>query len=108
MKKVVIGSSPGDNFNEVISLMIHKPNKKGTIKMNGIEQLIMMNNFDGAESIKTNKQICSVIGLCRNVISKSLIESKRIKTDNSRDIVTWPQVLCKEEFDLANCCTCFF
>ncbi len=57
----------------------------------------MLNSFDGAEALRTKTKITSVISYSSSIITPSLIQTKQIKAGSSFSILTWMQIIGKED-----------
>ena len=98
------GSKLEGSLKDYVDVMMNKLENKFNdddykIK-DGEDELIMINSFDGAEAIKTEKKVSSVISYSSQVLVPSLVQSKQLRPASSFNILTWMQILGKEELKL--------
>jgi len=61
------------------------------------EDLILILSFDGAEIKHSKKHKCSVISFSSSLITASMINTKQVTAGQTSNILTWQQVLAKED-----------
>ena len=83
--------------------MLKKFDRKGQTVEDG-DDLILINSFDGAEAIKSEKELKSVISFSSQMITPRLIQSGEIKAGSSFNILTWMQLVGKEELKILKPC----
>ena len=103
-QNVAWGAKLEGSFKDSITMLFnqHKNNMKTICEE---DQLIVLSSFDGAEAIKTHKKKSSVISFSSSMLTTKLIQSKEIKAGASSNILTWLQVLGKEELPLIKAAT---
>lgn len=94
----IIGARIDGDYSDYVAMM-----KEKTVDQFGQEategELIVMDSIDGAEHLKSNKRVTSVISYSSMLYSSELIQSKQIRAGSSRNILTWQQVSAKETLD---------
>jgi hypothetical protein len=98
-----IGAKLAGPFNHHIDLMVEKHNKLEQQLEDG-DDLILLNSFDGAEAFKSSKQVSSVISFSSSLYSPKQIQTKQVTAGSSTNILTWQQVLAKEELATTSLC----
>ena len=96
-----IGAKLYGNLDNYVDLMRKQHEDKGVTIQDG-EDVILLSSFDGAEAIRTNTKVSTVISYSSSMLTSSMITSKQVKAGSSFNICTWMQVLGKEEFTTLN------
>ena len=96
-----IGAKLYGNLDNYVDLMRKKHEDKGVSIQDG-EDVILLSSFDGAEAIRTNTKVSTVISYSSSMLTSSMITSKQVKAGSSFNICTWMQVLGKEDFTTLN------
>ena len=99
----VFGSKLEGSMGDWMETMLKKFDRKGQTVEDG-DDLILINSFDGAEAIKTEKELKSVISFSSQMITPRLIQSGEIKAGSSFNILTWMQLVGKEELKILKPC----
>ena len=86
-----------------LEIMLNKLKKKQFNVTNG-DGVILMNCFDGAEAIKTEKELKGVISFSSQLLSPSHVQSKQLGAGSSFNILTWMQVMGKEDLKILTPC----
>ena len=76
----------------------------GKSKVDDGEDIILLNCFDGAESMRSDKELKGVISFSSQVMIPSLVQQKVLKAGSSFNILTWMQVMAKEELGVLKAC----
>ena len=84
-------------------LMINKIIDRGSVVKDG-EDVLLLNCFDGAESIKTEKELKGVISFSSQMLFPSLVQKKEQNAGSSFNILTWMQLVGKEELSVLQPC----
>lgn len=90
------GAKLKGGFHEWINAMVKKLEDKGYNLRDG-EDLILINSFDGAEAIRTEKEVKGVISFSSEILLTSQVQSRNLNAGSSFNILTWMQLLGKEE-----------
>ena len=98
IKNNVIGASLKGSFNNIIQLMIKKHNKDSRTKIDKNEQMILLTSIDGAEAVRTNSDSKGVISFSSQLFTPKHISNGVVTSGNSKNILTWMQIMGKEEF----------
>ena len=96
----IVGAKLSGSLNNFVDLMVSKVMRsalKHKVDVIDGEDLILLNSFDGAEAIKTKKKITSVISFSSSIITSSTIQNKVLQAGSSSNILTWQQVIAKED-----------
>ena len=93
-KDEVQGARIKGNFEDYTKLMIADHEKKGRNIGNG--KIIVVDSYDGAEHLKTDKKKTSVISFSSKMLSETIICSGN-SAGKSFDILTWQQMKCDEK-----------
>jgi hypothetical protein len=71
---------------------------------NGDDLLVIL-SFDGAEAFRSNKKITSVISFSSSLFTPAMVSRKQIIPGSSVNILTWMQILGKEQIDVLEICS---
>ena len=96
----LVGAKLSGSLNNCVDLIVSKVMncaKKHNVEVMNGEDLILLNSFDGAEAIKTKKKITSVISFSSSIITSSTIQHRVLQAGSSSNILTWQQVIGKED-----------
>ena len=67
-----------------------------------IDDIIIINSFDGAEAFRTKNNVSSVLSLSSSLMTSRMIKHEKIKVGESFNICTWMQVMGKESYKLVD------
>lgn len=96
-KSTVIGAKLEGRMDKWIDeVMLKKFSDRGKIVDDG-DDLILLNCFDGAEAIKTEKELKGVISFSSQLLPPKLVQNGTVQAGSSFNILTWMQLLAKEE-----------
>ena len=85
------------NFDAYINVMIDKCTQdKQNMCIEG-DDLILLNSFDGAEAIKTKSKVTSIISFSSSIYTTKMIQNRKVQAGSSLNILTWQQMIAKEE-----------
>ena len=99
----VFGSKLEGGMEDWIEAMLKKFDCKRYTVEDG-DDLILINSFDGAEAIKTEKELKSVISFSSQILTPRLIQSGTLQAGSSFNILTWMQLIGKEELKVLRPC----
>ena len=94
-----VGSKLDGTYLDYIYLMMEKHKLQEKVASDN-EDIIVLNSFDGAEGFKSQKNVATVISFSSSVFSPSMINSKMVESGSSFNILTWMQVMAKENYDV--------
>ena len=102
----IIGSKLSGGMQQWIDVMVQKYIDNGIMKVGDEvnEDLILINSFDGAESIRTEKELKGVISFSSQIYVPSAVNSQRLAVGSSFNILTWMQVIAKEALEVIQPC----
>ena len=83
--------------------MVKKFDKKGH-KIERDDDVIALNCFDGAEAIRSEKQVKGVISFSSLILTAKLINGGHVQAGSSFNILIWLQILGKEEIKVMKPC----
>ena len=84
-------------FDTYVNLMIDKLKENSNRTYCDGDDLILLNSFDGAEAIKTKSKVTSIISFSSSISTSSMIQQKHVQAGSSLNILTWQQMIAKEE-----------
>ena len=94
---VAIGAKLEGMIGASVDALVSKFNKKDKTKINDKAEIILLSSFDGAEALKTKKKMISVISFSTSLLTTWHIQNKICKAGQSCNILTWMQVVGKED-----------
>ena len=92
------GAKLEGGFDDHLLLMAKKiKSNYPSYKWNALKHLMCTTSFDGAEAFRTRKNLTSVVTMSSFLFTKELLEQGMLTAGTSLDILTWLQLLAKEE-----------
>ena len=101
-KQKMIGAKIVGTLKDFVALMKKKHEVKGVSIKDG-EDIIILSSFDGAEAMKSDNNSISVISYSSSMLTPRMIQSKEVRAGASFNILTWMQVIGKEELKVLQC-----
>ena len=98
----IIGAKIDTSYIDTINLMARKHLSKGLNIIDKIDDIIVINSFDGAEAFRTKNNVSSVVSFSSSLMTSRMIKHGQIKVGESFNICTWMQVMGKESYDLVD------
>ena len=84
--------------------MVKKLDEKKSLKIGEDEDVIVVNCFDGAEAIQSEKQVKGVVSFSSMLLTPKLVNEGLLHPGSSFNILTWLQILAKEELKVMKTC----
>ena len=100
--KKVIGAKLDGDYLDYVNLMRNKHTTKGNCINDG-EDILLINSFDGAEAFKSQKCVGSVVSFSSCLLTSNMLETGLVTAGSSFNILTWLQVIGKEDLKLLTC-----
>ena len=105
LKDKVVGARIDSNYVDVCNLMIRKHHAKNRRIIDGVDDIIVINSFDGADAFSSPKKVSGVISFSSSLMTPKMISNGDVKAGESFNICTWMQVMGKESFQLVDSAT---
>ena len=96
-KRKIVGAKLDGNFDAYINLMLAKQKQDKDKMCNDGDDLILLNLFDGAEAIKMKSKVTSIINFSSSISTTNMIQHRHVQAGSSLNILTWQQMIAKEE-----------
>ena len=101
---VAVGAKLKGSFGVSVETLVKKFNKNTSTSIKDGEDIIILSSWDGAEALKSKKQNLSVISFSSSLLTKRHIQDNLISAGQSCNILTWLQVVGKEDPSLVKEC----
>ena len=95
----VMGAKLQGGYVDYIHMMVEKHSQYGC-SINIGDDLIVIDSFDGAEHLKSKKKVMNVISFSSCLYTSDMIASRVVSAASSFNILTWQQILGKEELSV--------
>jgi len=102
-EEVVHGAKLEGGMVDWIDGMVKKLEKKGN-EIGDDDDVIVLSCFDGAEAIRSEKQVKGVISFSSLLLTPKLVNEEVLLAGSSFNILTWMQILGKEELAVMKPC----
>ena len=100
-QEALVGAKLDGNFGDYLDLMRNKLHSyKNTVS--DTEDLIVISSFDGAIGIDGDKNCSNVVSFSSSLFTPRMINEKKIRAGESFNILTWMQVIGKENYELVS------
>ena len=95
----VMGAKLDLSYEKVIKHLIETNDSHKSLSQSQTEKMIVIDSFDGAEHVKSKKDVTSVISFNTTALSRKLLTDNKSKTTttSSSNIITWQQVMSQEK-----------
>jgi hypothetical protein len=90
--KKIVGAKIDGTYKDYIMLLKTKHERKGR-KVEDSTQAIILDSFDGAEHLRSKKDITSVISFSSVLFAPNWINDKTVSPSSSLNMLTWQQLL---------------
>ena len=95
----VVGAKLDGTFENYFEVMIHK-HKTSKVLIQDCEDIIILNSFIGAESLRSKDNIITVISFSSSLFTPRLIQERYIQAGSSFNILTWMQICATGTLDV--------